>query len=97
MEGDNYHILADKICPLLTIKSSALDNSLDFLKNIAINYRALAHSKGFARRALLSGFQVHLPKPVDPVDLIAVVASLAGRIRGTRSPSADSESSPTPS
>jgi hypothetical protein len=43
MEGDNYHILADKICPLLTIKSSALDNSLDFLKNIAINYRALAH------------------------------------------------------
>ena len=54
-------------------------------------------SKGFARRALLSGFQVHLPKPVDPVDLIAVVASLAGRIRGTRSPSADSESSPTPS
>lgn len=43
-------------------------------------------SKGFARRALLSGFQIHLPKPVDPVDLIAVVASLAGRIRGTRSP-----------
>jgi CheY-like chemotaxis protein len=32
-------------------------------------------SKGFARRALLSGFQVHLPKPVDPVDLIAVVAA----------------------
>jgi hypothetical protein len=27
---------------LLTIKSFALDNSLDFPKNIAINYRALA-------------------------------------------------------
>jgi len=44
MEGDNYHILADKICWLLTIKSSALDTSLDFPKNIAINYRALAQT-----------------------------------------------------
>jgi CheY-like chemotaxis protein len=31
------------------------------------------------RRALLAGFQVHVPKPVDPADLLAVVASLAGR------------------
>jgi hypothetical protein len=30
-------------------------------------------------RALLSGYQVHIPKPVDPAELIAVVASLAGR------------------
>ena len=43
MDGDNYHILADNICRLLTIKSFAFDNSLDFPKNIAINYRALAH------------------------------------------------------
>ncbi len=35
--------------------------------------------KGYARSALLEGFQVHVPKPVDPNDLIAVVASLAGR------------------
>jgi signal transduction histidine kinase/ActR/RegA family two-component response regulator len=31
------------------------------------------------RRALLAGFQVHVPKPVDPYDLLTVVASLAGR------------------
>ena len=32
-------------------------------------------------RALASGFQMHLPKPIDPSDLVAVVASLAGRAR----------------
>ncbi len=31
------------------------------------------------RRALLAGFQTHLAKPVDPAELVAVVASLAGR------------------
>jgi signal transduction histidine kinase/ActR/RegA family two-component response regulator len=31
------------------------------------------------RRALLAGFQVHLPKPVDPIELVAAVAALAGR------------------
>jgi len=31
------------------------------------------------RRTLLAGFQVHMAKPVDPHDLIAVVGSLAGR------------------
>jgi CheY-like chemotaxis protein/two-component sensor histidine kinase len=36
-------------------------------------------AKGYARSALLAGFQVHVPKPVDPHDLTAVVASLAGR------------------
>ncbi|HEX8774503.1 MAG TPA: PAS domain S-box protein [Pyrinomonadaceae bacterium] len=30
-------------------------------------------------RALLAGFQIHLPKPVDPAELIAVVANLSGR------------------
>ncbi|MCA1635837.1 MAG: response regulator, partial [Acidobacteria bacterium] len=30
-------------------------------------------------RALHAGFQVHVPKPVEPVELIAVVARLAGR------------------
>ena len=30
-------------------------------------------------RALASGFQRHLPKPVEPADLISMVASLAGR------------------
>ncbi len=31
------------------------------------------------KRALLAGYQVHVPKPVDPTELLAVVASLAGR------------------
>ena len=30
-------------------------------------------------RALRAGFQQHLPKPVEPAELVAVVANLAGR------------------
>jgi CheY-like chemotaxis protein len=30
-------------------------------------------------RALISGFQIHVSKPVDPLELVAVVASLAGK------------------
>jgi CheY-like chemotaxis protein len=30
-------------------------------------------------RALNAGFQVHVPKPIEPAELIAVVASLTGR------------------
>jgi CheY-like chemotaxis protein len=35
------------------------------------------------RRALLAGYQSHLAKPVDPGELVAVVAMLAGRITKT--------------
>jgi PAS domain S-box-containing protein len=31
-------------------------------------------------RALLSGFQAHVPKPVEPAELLLIVASLAGRM-----------------
>ncbi|CAB3650654.1 ATP-binding response regulator [Trinickia soli] len=31
------------------------------------------------RRALLAGFQTHLAKPIDPLELVVVVAALAGR------------------
>jgi len=44
----------------------------------AVALTAFAHKED-QRRALLAGFQVHVPKPVDPHDLIAVVATLAGR------------------
>ncbi len=44
----------------------------------AVAVTAFAHKKD-QRQALLAGFQVHVPKPVDPHDLLAVVASLAGR------------------
>jgi PAS domain S-box-containing protein len=32
------------------------------------------------RRALLSGFQMHMAKPVEPAELVAVVASVTGRV-----------------
>jgi PAS domain S-box-containing protein len=31
-------------------------------------------------KVLRSGFQIHIPKPVEPAELIAVIANLAGRI-----------------
>ena len=33
-------------------------------------------------RSVLAGFQMHIAKPVEPAELIATVASLAGRTRG---------------
>jgi hypothetical protein len=36
-------------------------------------------------RVLRSGFQFHLPKPVDSAELVTVVASLAGRAYNTQS------------
>jgi PAS domain S-box-containing protein len=44
----------------------------------AIALTAFARSED-RRRAALSGFQMHLAKPVEPSELIAMVASLAGR------------------
>jgi CheY-like chemotaxis protein len=32
------------------------------------------------RRAIMAGFQTHVAKPVEPAELVAIVASLAGRI-----------------
>ena len=31
------------------------------------------------RRALMAGFQKHVPKPIDPSGLVKVIADLAGR------------------
>ncbi len=44
----------------------------------AVALTAFARSED-RRRALFAGFQVHIAKPVDPDELIAVVASLVGR------------------
>ena len=33
------------------------------------------------RQALLAGFQMHVAKPIEPDELVAVVASLAGKTR----------------
>ena len=32
------------------------------------------------RKALLAGYQTHIAKPVEPAELITIVASLAGRV-----------------
>lgn len=37
-------------------------------------------------RALKAGFQIHLPKAVQPAELVTVVASLAGRMPVERAP-----------
>ncbi|HEV7298037.1 MAG TPA: response regulator, partial [Tepidisphaeraceae bacterium] len=62
----------------------------EFMKQV----RALAEDRGgktpalaltaYARaedrmRAIRAGFQMHVPKPVEPAELITMVASLAGR------------------
>ncbi len=44
----------------------------------AVALTALARGED-RRRALLAGYLTHLPKPVEPAELIAVIASLTGR------------------
>ncbi len=46
----------------------------------AIALTAFARSED-RRRALMAGFQMHVAKPVEPAELLAVCASLAGMIR----------------
>jgi CheY-like chemotaxis protein len=50
----------------------------------AIALTAFARSED-RRRAILNGFQMHIAKPVEPSELIAMVASLAGRTGNYRS------------
>jgi len=44
----------------------------------AVALTAFAH-KDDRLRALLAGFQVHVAKPIDPHELIAIIATLSGR------------------
>jgi PAS domain S-box-containing protein len=50
----------------------------------AIALTAFARSED-RRRAILNGFHMHIAKPVEPSELIAMVASLAGRTENYRS------------
>jgi len=43
---------------------------------IGASVRAMLEDRA---RALAVGFQVHVPKPVEPAELVEVVARLAGR------------------
>jgi PAS domain S-box-containing protein len=46
----------------------------------AVALTAFARSED-RRRALIAGFQLHVPKPVEPAELLTVVASLTGKGR----------------
>jgi PAS domain S-box-containing protein len=48
----------------------------------AVALTAFARSED-RQRALLAGYQIHVSKPVEPAELIAVCASLAGRVGKT--------------
>ena len=54
------------------------DQGLDATELPAVALTAFVQTDD-ARLALLAGFQVHVPKPVDPHDLTSVIARLAGR------------------
>ena len=56
-------------------KVRSLDHAGRKLPAVALT--AFAYNED-QRRVLLAGFQVHVVKPVDPDDLLAVVANLAG-------------------
>ncbi len=49
----------------------------------AVALTAFARSEDRSR-AFLSGFDMYLPKPVDPSELMALIVNLAHRLRGTR-------------
>ena len=51
----------------------------DFRRVPALALTAFAHSED-RRRALVAGFQLHLSKPVEPIELCTAVASLAERL-----------------
>ena len=50
----------------------------------AVALTALARAED-RKRALSAGYQKHVSKPVDPAELVAVIASLAGRALAARS------------
>jgi len=55
-------------------------------KTPAVALTAFARSEDL-RRALLAGYHMYLAKPVEPSELIAMVANLAGRNVAERNPS----------
>ncbi|MBD1933362.1 MULTISPECIES: hybrid sensor histidine kinase/response regulator [Cyanophyceae] len=57
-------------------KIRALDTASKNIPAVALTAYARAEDR---TQALLSGFQLHVPKPVDPAELAAVIANLAGR------------------
>ena len=82
IEGESPHVLLSDIAMpgedgyALIRKVRALPGPARMLPAAAFTASAMAVDRA---RALLSGFQAHVPKPVEPSELSAVVAALAGR------------------
>ncbi|HEU4593671.1 MAG TPA: ATP-binding protein [Pyrinomonadaceae bacterium] len=69
MPGEDGYALIQKV-------RAAEDSSAARIPAIALTAYARAEDRV---RALSAGFHVHVPKPIEPVELIVVVASLIGR------------------
>ena len=89
--ADAQKLLEDGLVPDVVVSDVGMPrrDGYDFIQAVrrmppplrtvpAVALTALARLED-RKRALLSGFQTHLAKPVDPAELVAVVASLAGR------------------
>ena len=89
--GDAERMLAEGLVPHVVVSDIGMPDRdgyafIQALRNMppplgtvpAAALTALARLED-RKRALLSGFQTHLAKPVDPAELVATVASLAGR------------------
>jgi CheY-like chemotaxis protein len=61
-------------------------------RTLAVALTAFARSEDRSR-AFLSGFDMYLPKPVDPAELMALVVNLSHRLRGSQE---DERSPPSP-
>ncbi|HVF27723.1 MAG TPA: ATP-binding protein, partial [Pyrinomonadaceae bacterium] len=70
MPGENGYELITKVRQLLARRG-------DKVPAVALTAYARVEDRV---RALSAGYQVHIPKPVEPVELITAVSSLAGRI-----------------
>ena len=66
-ENDGYELIT---------RMRAMPGSAGRIPAVALT--ALARDED-RKRTLLAGYQVHISKPVDPVELVKVIASLAGR------------------
>jgi PAS domain S-box-containing protein len=74
MAGENGYELIRKIRALEPEKGG-------LIPAVALTAYAAAPDR---RQALLAGFQTHLAKPVEADELLAVIATLAGRLNGSR-------------
>ena len=70
MPGEDGYVLMQKV------RALGLHNPVSGVPAIALTAYARSEDR---RRALASGFQMHVSKPIEPGRLVAVIAQLAGR------------------